>query len=75
MEIKSIILILMFIHIICGFIWWRIFIKNKITGTDYSDVWESIALWTAVLGGVFVLFYDIIFNKQKTKVKDTYKVY
>lgn len=59
---KTFIIIILIIHWIFGFIWWRKYVYKKAIGYN-SDIWEAIGLWCAFLGGVFIFLHDYIKNK------------
>ncbi len=47
-----------------GFVWWRKYVYKKVTNSDYSEIWETIGLWTAFLGGPFCLIHEWISPKN-----------
>jgi hypothetical protein len=55
---KILILTLLIIYWAFGFLWWKKNVYKKVTGSNNNDVWELIALWTALLGGIFIFLYD-----------------
>lgn len=59
---KTFIVIILIIHWIFGFIWWRKFVYKKFKCYN-SDIWETVSLWTAFFGGIFIFLYDYIKNK------------
>lgn len=48
---------ILIIYWIFGFIWWKRNVYKKVEGYN-SEVWETIGLWIAIFGGIFIFIYQ-----------------
>jgi hypothetical protein len=61
---KILVLTLLITYWLFGFLWWKQNIHKKVTGSNNNEIWESIALFAALFGGIFIFLYDYKRNKH-----------
>ena len=66
-DMKTLIIVILIVHWVFGFIWWRKYVYKQVKGYN-SDIWEALSLWSAFLGGIFIFLYD--YNEKRNQKLD-----
>ena len=64
---KTLIIVILILHWVFGFIWWRKYVYKQVKGYN-NDIWEAFSLWSAFFGGIFIFLYD--YNEKRNQKLD-----